>query len=88
MKITRAFRDLFVLASVDVVTSLSINVTAITASNGRSHFECWELSSAIYQSKEIGVNGTAASFLGDVTNITHDVDDLALRDGKNYAAGR
>lgn len=73
MKLTGSFRDLLLLGLIGAATSSQLNVTAIGSHGGRSRFECWQLSTPFSQSKQNGVAGTAASFLGDVTNMTYNV---------------
>ena len=50
-----------------------LNVTAITAVDGKSRFECWELEAPFTRSGQPGVVGTQAALLGDVANMTYNV---------------
>lgn len=61
------------LKGVQTALSTTLNVTAINAHNGQSHFECWSLSAPYFSSTQNGVVGTQASQLGQVTNITYGV---------------
>ncbi|KAI1173045.1 hypothetical protein F4777DRAFT_478608 [Nemania sp. FL0916] len=61
------------LASLPGITSMHLNVTAVGGKDGKSRFECWQLSTPLDQSGQFGLVGTAASFLGDVGNMTYGV---------------
>lgn len=52
-------------------SSTTLNVTAINARNGKSHFECWALSSPFISSSQSGIVGTQTTYLGDVANVTY-----------------
>jgi hypothetical protein len=61
------------LMGVQTALSTTLNVTAINAHKGKSHFECWSLSAPFFSSTQNGVVGTQASQLGQVANITYGV---------------
>ncbi|KAI1814031.1 hypothetical protein GGS20DRAFT_550287 [Poronia punctata] len=63
------------LTSLNLVSSLNLNITAITASpnNKKTHFQCWQLSDPFAFSNQPGIIGTANTFLGDVVNMTYNV---------------
>lgn len=61
------------LMSLKLALSANLNVTAITAQNGRSHFECWQLATPFVSSGQFGLVGTETSVLGDIANITYNV---------------
>ncbi|KAF2649966.1 hypothetical protein K491DRAFT_697685 [Lophiostoma macrostomum CBS 122681] len=46
------------------------NVTAISASEGKSTIECWQFLEPIVQATDAGIAGTAIQRLGDVSNTT------------------
>ncbi|KAI1110082.1 hypothetical protein F5Y14DRAFT_444246 [Nemania sp. NC0429] len=73
MNLTTSLRYVLLFGFIGVATSSKLNVTAIGSHGGRSRFECWQLSTPFSQSNQNGVVGTAASFLGDVTNMTYNV---------------
>jgi hypothetical protein len=52
-------------------TALRLNITAISAENRNTQFECWELDTPFIQSSQNGLVGTSTTFLGDVTNMTY-----------------
>lgn len=47
-----------------------LNITAISAANGRSTIECWQITRPFDISTDPGTAGTAAQQLGDLTNLT------------------
>ncbi|KAK9417672.1 putative small secreted protein [Seiridium unicorne] len=53
--------------------ALKFNVTAVTAHNGSSVFECWQIDSPFVGSTQPGIKGSATLNLGGVTNITYGV---------------
>ncbi|ETS76209.1 hypothetical protein PFICI_11596 [Pestalotiopsis fici W106-1] len=61
------------LMGIDTALSTTLNVTAINAHDGKSHFECWSLSAPFFSSSQAGIVGTQATQLGDVTNMTYGV---------------
>ena len=42
-----------------------LNITAISAANGRSTLECWQLSAPFVQSTQAGTSGAAIAQLGE-----------------------
>ena len=52
-------------------TPEKIKITAITAANGASMLECWELSAPFQVSSEAGVVGAAFAPLTDAGNVTY-----------------
>lgn len=52
--------------------SLQLNITAITAYNRSSVFECWSLETPLASSNQPGISGYAATF-GDISNMTYSV---------------
>ncbi|KAI0144972.1 hypothetical protein BJ166DRAFT_583166 [Pestalotiopsis sp. NC0098] len=63
--------SLALLGEFNNASSTTLNVTAINARNGKSHFECWALSSPFISSSQSGIVGTQTTHLGDVANITY-----------------
>ncbi|KAK6075050.1 small secreted protein [Seiridium cupressi] len=53
--------------------ALNFNVTAVTAHNGSSVFECWQIDTPFVESTQPGIKGSATLNLGGVTNITYGV---------------
>ncbi|KAI1295734.1 hypothetical protein F5Y03DRAFT_371717 [Xylaria venustula] len=52
-------------------SSLNLNITAVTASNGSSILECWQLDQPFTTSTEPGISGTALLSLGDVSSLSY-----------------
>ncbi|MCJ1263281.1 hypothetical protein MMC22_003151 [Lobaria immixta] len=50
-----------------------LNLTAISATNGESTLECWQLSDQFTMSSQAGTAGTAIKQLGNVTNATYTI---------------
>lgn len=73
MFFTSILQSALLFASLQVVSSLSLNVTVVSSQNNLARFECWQLCSPLEQSTQFGIIGTATTFLGDVTNITYNV---------------
>lgn len=60
------------LAQLSNVTTPSLNLTAITASNGSSIFECWQIAS-FAASAQAGTSGALNLFLSDAANISYTI---------------
>ncbi|KAI5920844.1 hypothetical protein F4810DRAFT_402295 [Camillea tinctor] len=69
----RPLLPLLLLTTADLALSALLNVTAVGAHEGRSRFECWELSAPFVSSSQPGIAGTQTTSLGDVANITYNV---------------
>jgi hypothetical protein len=61
-----------VVAQLNNVTTPSLNITAISASNGASVLECWQLPGFV-ASAQPGTSGALNLFLGDLSNATYTV---------------
>lgn len=56
------------------VDALSFNVTATSAKDGASTFECWQLDTPPVVSQQDGLQGTMSQILGEVSsNITYNL---------------
>ncbi|KAG5999757.1 hypothetical protein E4U54_001685 [Claviceps lovelessii] len=55
------------------LTTPSLNITALTAANGVSLFECWQLTTPFRQSSESGVVGALKLPLGEMGNVSYNV---------------
>lgn len=58
---------------VQSVISLKLNVTALSAENGSSIFQCWQMDQPFETSSQAGTSGTALLMLSDVSNLTYGV---------------
>ncbi|KAI1340222.1 hypothetical protein F5Y15DRAFT_51847 [Xylariaceae sp. FL0016] len=67
------------------VSSTKLNITAITAVDGVSRFECWQLSTPFTSSTQPGLIGSHALFLGDVANMTYTVVSSGFQSGLHAA---
>lgn len=54
-------------------TSKTFNITAISAVNGKSTIECWQLDAPTQVSSSAGTAGAVSQQLGDVSNATYTV---------------
>ncbi|KAK7984649.1 ATP release protein [Apiospora arundinis] len=63
----------FWLLTATLASAAKINVTAVTASNGKSTLECWQIDAPFVVSTTAGISGTAIAQLGDVTNVDFSV---------------
>ena len=75
----------YVLLSVSAAAALSLNVTAIGASNGASTLECWQMDTALSVSTTAGTAGSAEALLSDASNITYTVLPAAFDGGLHNA---
>ncbi|KAF9869309.1 small secreted protein [Colletotrichum karsti] len=69
------FRLYFFLAALSLASahSAKLNITAVAARNGVSHFECWELNTPFTSSNQSGLVKTRTASLGDVSKMTYNV---------------
>lgn len=61
----------FVIAS--LAAQLQLNVTAISARDGLSTLECWEVDSPFYISSDTATAGAMVSHLGNVSTLSWSV---------------
>ena len=71
--LSRLFYLHLLFSATSAVSAVNLNVTAISAKHGSSHFECWELEAPFESTAQPGIVGTQAALLGDVANITYNV---------------
>lgn len=62
-----------------------LNLTAISASNGASTLECWQLSAPFVVSTQAGTVGAASDQLGDVANASFSVLPAMFNGGAHRA---
>ena len=62
-----------------------LNLTAITAANGESTLECWQLSDPFTVSNQAGTIGTAVKPLGNVTNAIYTILPARFNGGLHQA---
>ncbi|KAG5929737.1 hypothetical protein E4U53_002370 [Claviceps sorghi] len=67
------------------VTTPFLNVTALTAANGVSLFECWQLAAPFLGSAEPGISGALKLSLGEVGNASYDVIPPRFDGGFHHA---
>ena len=48
----------------------TLNITAISAANGQSIFECWQMDAPFLKSSAPGTDGAVFAQLGDTANAT------------------
>jgi hypothetical protein len=51
-------------------TAIHFNLTSISAANGKSTIECWQIQKPFDVSTDPGTAGTMSQQLGDLTNLT------------------
>ncbi|KAI0518505.1 hypothetical protein F5B22DRAFT_599438 [Xylaria bambusicola] len=73
MRTCTIFQRLSMISAIAGSAATSLNFTAISTRDNTSHFECWQLSTPFEHSNQLGIAGTAAVVLGDVTNMTYNV---------------
>lgn len=83
MQLNNALTLLIMVAS--KVTCMNLNVTAISAANGESIFECWQLDTPFSISTKPGREGTATVALGSVSNVTYAVIPAGVDEGPHVA---
>jgi hypothetical protein len=54
----------------NISSTSAFNLTAISASNGQSILECWQLSAQTVQAGTAGIDGASIQPLGSVANAT------------------
>ncbi len=79
------FHFTLLLAVLDTALSVSLNITAIGVQDGKSRFECWQLSTPFEYSDQSGLVGSGTTFLGDVANITYNVIPASFDSGVHTA---
>ncbi|KAG5963342.1 hypothetical protein E4U56_002761, partial [Claviceps arundinis] len=73
------FQNLFAQMSLSAPPLLSnlttpfLNLTAVTAANGVSLFECWQLETPFHDTTEKGIEGALKLSLGEAGNMSYDV---------------
>ncbi|KAG5926016.1 hypothetical protein E4U42_003726 [Claviceps africana] len=67
------------------VTTPSLNVTALTAANGVSLFECWQLAAPFLGSAEPGIAGAIKLSLGEMGNASYAVIPPRFDGGFHHA---
>lgn len=75
---------LFVIP-ITMATPSSLNITAISAKNGASNIECWQLSSPFVKSSQAGVSGAALTQLGQTGNTSYAIIPAQFDGGLHHA---
>lgn len=73
-----------VFAQLNNVTTPTLNLTAISAANGASTLECWQLPGVV-ASAGAGTVGALNLFLGDLSNATYTVIPSRFNGGVHNA---
>lgn len=63
--------QLLFIIPITMATPSRLNITAISAKNGVSNIECWQLSSPLLKSNQAGVSGAALAQLGQAGNTSY-----------------
>lgn len=66
-------------------TPTYLNLTALSASDGLSNLECWQLSAPFVVSHEAGTSGAAIEQLGDLANASFSVLPARFNGGLHRA---
>ncbi|KAG6039324.1 hypothetical protein E4U41_002897 [Claviceps citrina] len=67
------------------LTTPFLNLTAVTASNGVSHFECWQLAAPFQDTTESGIVGALKLSLGGIGNASYNVIPARFDGGFHHA---
>lgn len=62
---------LLATATTKVAAAEFLNITTISAANGESTIECWQLASPFTTSSTPGTSGTAVTSLGQAGNVSY-----------------
>lgn len=73
------------IAQLSSLTTPYLNLTALTAANGESIFECWQLASPFKQSTQSGISGSLQLSLGDLGSASYNVIPPRFDGGFHYA---
>lgn len=76
---------LLLQAAIALAAPSYLNLTAISAANGESTLECWQLSTPFTVSNQAGTSGTAIDHLGDVANATFTILPARFNGGAHNA---
>ncbi|KAI0839542.1 hypothetical protein F5Y06DRAFT_295568 [Hypoxylon sp. FL0890] len=71
MKQKRILSQLALLLSLPLVSSLKLNVTAISARGGSSTLECWQMDKPFDISSQPGTSGAAVATLSSASNLSY-----------------
>ncbi|XXH00146.1 replication factor C subunit 4 [Hypoxylon texense] len=73
MKQNFAFSCLGLVLLYQGAVSLEFNVTALSAQNGSSILQCWQMDKPFETSSQPGTTGTSLLMLSDVSNLTYGI---------------
>ncbi|KAJ0114096.1 hypothetical protein J7T55_007930 [Diaporthe amygdali] len=73
------------MASVTAVRALSLNITAVGATNNVSTLECWQMDTPFASSTIPGITGSATAVIGTAANISYTVLPAAFDGGLHNA---
>lgn len=68
-----------------IATPTFLNLTAISAANGESTLECWQLSSPFTVSNQAGTTGSAVQQLGNAANASFAIIPAQFNGGAHRA---
>jgi len=74
----------FASAQISNITTPSLNLTAIAASNGSSVLECWQFP-GFAASAQAGTSGALNLFLGDTANMSYTIIPARFNGGVHTA---
>ncbi|KAF5122512.1 hypothetical protein E5D57_012993 [Metarhizium anisopliae] len=72
-------------AQLSTLTTPYLNLTALTAADGESTLECWQLANPFRQSTESGITGSLQLSLGELANATYSVIPARFDGGFHHA---
>ncbi|KAG5977718.1 hypothetical protein E4U55_006559 [Claviceps digitariae] len=75
-------------ASAPILSNLTtpfLNLTALTAANGVSLFECWQLAAPFEETAEPGIQGALKLPLGEIGNVSYNVCPPRFDGGFHHA---
>lgn len=85
MPFAQLFQLWLFIIPITMATPSSLNITAISAKNGASNIECWQLSSPFVTSSEAGVSGAALVQLGQTGNTSYAIIPAHFDGGLHHA---
>lgn len=72
-------------AQLSTLTTPYLNLTALTAADGESTLECWQLANPFRQSTESGITGSLQLSLGELANASYSVIPARFDGGFHHA---
>ena len=85
MPIAFLLLQLLFITPLTIATPSRLNLTAISAKNGASTLECWQLTSPLTTSTQAGTSGAAFTQLGPTGNTSYAIIPAKFNGGLHNA---